>query len=219
VETECKHRNTARRRTISSSSGNSESHNKVGIQSGTIFLIALGTRTDLSSVAEAVKQGCNKRQIAAEFPESFIKYHRGISELMKVLNPQYETTEFTEKRYDLEIDWSKTQVFTGPAGCGKTVYALQLIPKALFCTHLDDLARFNTEDYNGIIFDEASFKHMPREAQIHLCDQDQDRSLHVRYVCARIPKHTKKIFTTNLPVWEILNDDPAIMRRIQIHEF
>lgn len=168
-------------------------------------------------MAEAIKSGSNKRQIAEEFPESFIKYHKGIDELIKVIRPNYETTEHQERRYNLDIDWTKTQVFLGPSGCGKTTYAIQLIDRALFCTHMDDLARYNETDYNGIIFDEASFKHLPREAQIHLCDQDQDRSLHVRYVCARIPKHTRKIFTSNLTLGEILLEDPAILRRIQVH--
>lgn len=187
------------------------------LEFGTISRPNQGRRTDLGRVAEMVKAGATLLEIAETLPESFIKYHKGIGVLKQFLQPHYEATVHTEARYNLDIDWSKTQVFAGPTGCGKTTYALQLLPKALFCTHMDDLAKYDPASYDGIIYDEAAFLHLPREAQIHLVDQDQDRSLHVRYMCARIPKHTKKIFTTNKAVNEILLDDPAIMRRIQVH--
>lgn len=189
------------------------------VQFGTISRPQQGRRKDLERVAALVKEGASIKEIAKEEPEAFIKYHKGIMALRTVLNPTHESTEHTEVRYNLEFDWSKTQIFLGPTGCGKTTYAIQVLPKALFCTHMDDLTKYNTDDYDGIIFDEACFLHLPREAQIHLCDQDQTRSLHVRYMCARIPAHTKKIFTSNKTVGEILLNDPAIMRRIQVHEF
>lgn len=177
-----------------------------------------GRRTDLGRVVELVRETNSLVQIAQEVPESIIKYHKGISVLINLLAPKHESTEHTQARYDFTHDWSKTQIFTGPTNCGKTTYAIQLLPRALFCTHMDDLAKYDAHNYDGIIFDEACFLHLPREAQIHLVDQDQDRSLHVRYLCARIPKRTKKIFTTNKRVYEILLDDPAIMRRVEIHE-
>lgn len=189
------------------------------VQYGTISRSEQGRRRDLERVASMVKEGLTIKEIAEEEPQAYIKYYKGIVELIKTINPVYENTPHTEKRFDLDFDWTKTQVFLGPAGCGKTTYALQVLPKALFCTHMDDLVRYNTSDYDGIIFDEASFVHLPREAQIHLCDQDQARSLHVRYMCARIPAHTKKIFTSNRLLHEILLIDPAIERRIQVHEF
>lgn len=189
------------------------------VQFGHISRPQQGRRKDLERVAALVKDGASLKEIATEEPEAFIKFHKGISVLKDLLNPRYETTEHTEVRFNIEPDWTKTQVFLGPTGCGKTTYAIQLLPKALFCTHMDDLAKYNTDDYDGIIYDEACFLHLPREAQIHLCDQDQDRSLHVRYVCARIPKRTKKIFTSNKRIEEVLLSDGAILRRIQVHEF
>lgn len=188
------------------------------VELGTISRPNQGRRTDLAAVAESIRDGATIREIAIAHPESFIKYHRGITVLRNLLIPRHESTEHTELRYNLDIDWTKTQIFIGPTGCGKTTYALQLLPKALFCTHMDDLGRYDEQIYDGIIFDEACFLHLPRESQIHICDQDQDRSLHVRYMCARIPKRTKKIFTSNKPLCEILLVDPAIVRRIQVHE-
>lgn len=186
------------------------------VQFGTISRPEQGRRKDLERVATMVKEGATIRQIAAEEPEAFIKYHKGIGALKDLLQPKYQTTVHTERWYNLDHDWTKTQIFHGLTNCGKTTYAIQLLPRALWCTHMDDLAKYNDEDYDGIIFDEACFLHLPREAQINLCDQDQDRSLHVRYMCARIPRNTKKIFTTNKPVDQVLLDDPAIMRRIQV---
>lgn len=189
------------------------------VQFGTISKPQQGRRKDLERVTALIKEGATIKEIATEEPEAFIKYHKGISILKDLLQPKHEVSPHTEVRFNVEFDWTKTQIFLGPTGCGKTTYAIQTLPKALFCTHLDDLTRYNSDDYDGIIFDEACFLHLPREAQIHLCDQDQDRSLHVRYVCARIPKHTKKIFTSNKRIHEILLDDGAILRRIQVHEF
>lgn len=189
------------------------------LQRGTRSRSEQGRRKDLERVASLVKDNASIRQIAQEEPEAFIKYHKGIVALKNILCPEYETTEFTEKRYNKDHDWSKTQIFLGPTNCGKTTYAKQLLPKALFVTHMDDLVKYNPDNYDGIIYDEASFIHLPRESQIHLCDQAEDRSLHVRYMCARIPKHTKKIFTSNKTVGEILLLDPAIERRIQVHNF
>lgn len=178
-----------------------------------------GRRTDLGTVCDLIKGGASLKRVAEENPEVFVKYHKGLGVLKKLVQPKYQECPHAEKRYNLDHDWTKTQIFLGPTGCGKTTYALQLLPKALFCTHMDKLAEYNIEDYDGIIFDEASFVHLPREAQIHLCDQDQMRSLHVRYVCAEIPANTKKIFTSNKRLGDVVLEDPAILRRIQVHEF
>lgn len=179
-----------------------------------------GRRTDLDDVANSVLEGASIRDIAINHPSQYIKFYKGIKELHSIHNTTMESTEYTERRYNRNHDWSKTQIFTGPSNCGKTVYALQILPKALFCTHLDTLTKYNDTDYDGIIFDEFSFKHLPRETQIYLCDQEQQRQLHVRYMCAIIPARTKKIFITNLPVSEVLSlPDVAIERRIQVHKF
>lgn len=123
-----------------------------------------------------------------------------------------------EKNYDLHLDWSKSHIFWGEAGCGKTIYALQLMPKALFVTHMDDLVQFDATEHDGIIFDDMSFDHLHREAQIHIVDIDFPRSIHVRYQVAHIPPNTKKIFTTNKQDGAIfLTEDLAIKRRIKIH--
>ena len=100
----------------------------------------------------------------------------------------------------------------GPSGCGKTSWAKRVVPKpALFVTHMDDLRAFRVGYHKGIVFDDMSFKHMPREAQIHISDWHATRSIHCRYGTALIPEETVKIFTSN--EYPFI-DDPAINRRV-----
>lgn len=189
------------------------------VEHGLLSRTNQGRRRDLDIVADLARTGTSLREIATAAPTAYIKYYKGIAVLRTILNPRFETTAHTERRFNKVHDWTKTQVFLGPTNCGKTTYALQLLPRALFVTHLDKLGEYDPENYDGIIFDEACFVHLPRESQIHLCDQDQGRQLHVRYLCANIPAHTKKIFTSNRELHEILLIDPAIERRIEVHQF
>jgi len=100
----------------------------------------------------------------------------------------------------------------GPTGCGKTSWACRVVPKpALFVSHMDDLRAFRPGYHKGIVFDDMSFAHMPREAQIHLCDWLKPRSIHCRYGTSTIPAGTVKIFTANNYPF---SDDPAIARRV-----
>jgi len=115
-------------------------------------------------------------------------------------------------------------IFWGPSGFGKTQFALAHFKNPLFVTHLDELSRFNKAVHDGIVFDDMSFSHLPRNTQIYLLDQDNNRAIHVRYKTAKLPKHTKKIFTTNTR--EIFSwvddsgmDDKALLRRAKIHHF
>lgn len=102
-------------------------------------------------------------------------------------------------------------VLQGPTGIGKTVWALRNAPKpAMVVTHVDDLKHISA-DTKCLIFDDMDFKHIPRTSQIHLVDFDLARSVHIRYVLARIPAGMHKIFTCNeFPFIE----DQAIRRRI-----
>lgn len=100
----------------------------------------------------------------------------------------------------------------GPTGCGKTTWAKKNAPKpALWVTHVDDLKGLEAR-HKSIIFDDVSFSHIPREAQIAITDSDDERSIHVRYGVARIPAGMPKIFTNNEPPF---SRDPAVARRVR----
>lgn len=172
-----------------------------------------GKRNDIEAVAQLVAEGKTAREIAKAYPAQWIKFSRGIEDLRKVLSSEHQVTEFTEFRWEINV--TKTHVFQGLPGIGKTEYAKYLLPKALFVTHMDDLLLYDPDEYNGIIFDDMSFEHLPREAQIHIADFDNPRSIHIRYRVARIPAKTIKIFTTNKQ--RIFIDDGAINRRIEMH--
>lgn len=87
----------------------------------------------------------------------------------------------------------------GPTGCGKTQWAVHQFVSPLVVRHMDKLSEFDPEVHDGIVFDDMSFAHLPRETAIYLADWDEDADIHVRYKCAFIPMRTRKIFTSNKP--------------------
>lgn len=177
-----------------------------------------GARADLIRVGRAIIDGVPIRDIARTDPDMFIRYHRGMQELFNIAVVRHQTSDFHGPwRWNIEV--TGTHIFWGDSGLGKTEYAKSLLPTALFVTHLDQLTQYDPSVYEGIIFDDMSFAHLPREAQIHLVDQDNDRNMHVRYRTAHIPRNTRKIFTTNIFAGRIfLTEDQAIRRRVTIHE-
>jgi len=114
-----------------------------------------------------------------------------------------------------ELQFSgKSTLIIGPSGCGKSTWAKRVAPKpALWVTHMDDLKKLNS--HKSIIFDDMSFSHLPREAQIHIVDQDDIRTLHCRHTTATIPANMPKIFTANS--YNFLEDD-AIKRRLTVYK-
>ena len=103
---------------------------------------------------------------------------------------------------------------SGPTNAGKTALAKALLPNALFISHIDGLKGYN-DLYEGIIFDDMTFLHYPRESQIHLVDTGEERDIHCRHTNGRIPANCPRIITTNRAVREVLLiEDPAIHRRV-----
>lgn len=179
-----------------------------------------GRRTDLESAIDDLRGGASLRDLWNNHTSVMVRHSRGMALALENLRPPVEHTTFELESFSyhpLEMDLSKSQIIWGPSGTGKTSYALSLYPSALMVSHMDDLVRFNPDLHGAIVFDDMSFSHMPRQAQIHLVDQDHARSIHVRYQVATIPAHTIKIFTCNDEDGAIFLDDAAINRRIQKH--
>lgn len=191
---------------------------EVYVELGTISKVEPGKRTDLNRALDAIKEGASYHTLWQEYPAVMVRYGRSMREAIARLgprdtSPRYGIESFVEKP---AIETGTSTVLVGAPGLGKTQYVKALFPRALWVTHMDDLTRYDPELYDGIIFDDMSFNHMPRCAQIHVCDTEEDRSIHCRYTTARIPAGTTKVFTTN--DWGLFGDDAAIRRRLTVVE-
>lgn len=182
-----------------------------------------GNRTDLDEIKELIEDGSTEEQIAQQFFGQWIRYRVGFRAYRDLINlpiaqPRYQLTSFPIAWQSAVFNWEKTVILWGKSGIGKTEFALAILPGCLIVSHMDDLKNFDKEKHSGIIFDDVDIAHFPRTAQIHLLDQTQDRSIHIRYACGFIPKHTKKIFTSNVHNGACcLLDDGAIRRRVDVH--
>jgi hypothetical protein len=71
----------------------------------------------------------------------------------------------------------------------------------------------------GVIFDDMSFRQMPRTGQIALVDVEDPTDIHMRYNVGSLPIGVPRIITTNQPAFEVLDvNDDAVRRRLQIVE-
>lgn len=121
----------------------------------------------------------------------------------------------TDLTFTMEWLGPKALILIGDSGLGKTTWAKTNIPKpCLFVTHIDELKAFRKDYHKSILFDDVSFKHYPIQAQIHLVDFFDPRSIHIRYGTARIPEGTVKFFTCNEDPLNL--EHPAIARRIKL---
>lgn len=180
-----------------------------------------GKRTDLDDAIEAIKNGITTEDLWKNHSKTMVRYSNGLLQLRTQLTPQIVTAKYQLKdfpKWKPITDWTKSHVLWGEAGIGKTQFALAHFQRPFFVTHIDQLIDFNS-NYDGIVFDDMSFEHIPRESQIHLVDIDQPRSIHCRYKTANIPANTKKIFTTNHKLGLIFDlRDAAIHRRVTVTE-
>lgn len=181
-----------------------------------------GSRSDLELVRRAIEDGATDQDIARDYFPTWIRYRQSLIAYRNLISPRTVTSRFAIEDFKEEwrsLELGMTTILWGESGIGKTSLAKCLLPGSLLVSHMDDLSYFNAEIHTGIIFDDMCFKHLPRTAQIHLCDSDDDRSIHIRYTTAFIPAGTRKIITTNELNGEVFDiNDAAIRRRITIIE-
>lgn len=176
-----------------------------------------GPKVDkLKELHDLILKGMTKRQVLSS-PEYIGVYSRNrnaIEDLFKMcaIKPPASIRQLSEFNHP-PLDLSKTCVLLGPSNIGKTGFAIAHFKRPFIVTDADDLANFDAQDYDGIVFDDCNFTHWPRTAQIHLVDMDYQRSIRIRYATAVIPAHTKKIITCNIYP---LIDDEAINRRVNL---
>ncbi len=100
----------------------------------------------------------------------------------------------------------------GATGLGKTEYARSLFNNPLFVRHKDQLKGLTTKT-DGIIFDDFSITHWPRESVIHLTDLNNKSGIDVKHGVAVIPKGMPRIFCSNTWIWPE-DESGAIQRRV-----
>lgn len=133
--------------------------------------------------------------------------------------------KFKPEDFDCPLmeDLTKAVLFHGPSGFGKTQFALAHFKMPLLVRHIDALKKL-TEEHDGIVFDDMSFKHIPAEAVIHMLDMEEEATVHCRYQVGIIPRNLPRIFTHNTPnpFFNLCSTDPeqvkAIERRLNVQE-
>lgn len=171
--------------------------------------------TDLELVDFLIWAATNKVQYAPQI-HSAIRLDDSFTLKEFVGVREYLLPEFVQILQDSpDWDFQKALIIQGQSGCGKSHYAKTLAPKpALWVTHIEVLRRFKSGYHKSIIFDDCSFKHLPRETQIHLVNYHDPVAIHCRYNPANIPANVPRIFTCNMDCLDY--SDPAIARRISI---
>lgn len=124
----------------------------------------------------------------------------------------------------LDLNWVDDEpptslIICGQSGLGKSSWAIANMPRpALVIRHLEDILHFRREFHNSLIFDDVSLTHLPRTTQLQIVDREQNCSIHVRHVVARIPEFVPRVFTCNPGYLPVDLADPAIARRCTLFE-
>ncbi len=120
-------------------------------------------RTDIEDVMNRIREGASDREIAEEFPGSWVRNHRAYERYRAIVSP-------------IERSWvTHTTVFTGPPGTGKTHRAHALAgPGAYWVTYGTNVGAPQYFDgYDGqecVVFDEFTGQ-VRREAMCKLLDK------------------------------------------------
>jgi hypothetical protein len=135
---------------------------------------------------------------------------------------------------EMSEDLVATHILVGSTGIGKTEAAKYLLRKALgdktrilFVNHAED---FKGQEglYDCFVWDEACFNSTQgvgkvawsREQQIAICGHDgHPRTLLTRHSNVVIPPMVPRVFTCNFLSRCIDDNDPAINRRVVVHDF
>ena len=62
---------------------------------------------------------------------------------------------------------------------------------------INELGKITITENTGLLFDDISLFHLPRESKIHILDLETTSQIRILYGIATIPASTVRIFTTN----------------------
>lgn len=174
---------------------------------------------DYLRLAESGEFGGAVAEFKRLYPKEYALNKPRVEDNLRAMGPARMVQLFPLESFeDVAQGWvreEKALFLHGPSGTGKTEYAKALIGEgALLVRHMDQLKRISP-DTKGIIFDDMSFQHWPREAVIHLCDLKNDSGINVKHGCVTIPAGLPRIITHNF-VDGVFPADPAgaIERRV-----
>lgn len=174
-------------------------------------------KSKLSKALDAIRNGANEAQLWLEHAEAMVLYGERLKKAILHLQPvpDRHTYDLDSFNVELELPGGFSYVIYGPPGIGKTAYMTSRFPTCLLVSHMDQLGDFDPSKHEAIVFDDMSFSHLPRTAQIHIVDWDYERAIHIRYGCAIIPANTPKFFLTNtMDIFDF--NDAAISRRVKV---
>lgn len=165
---------------------------------------------------EALQLICEEQPKEIRFLD---KWEANLKRVSQLYRTPRKKIKFERKDFKaIEVPWTpesnKCLVMSGDSDIGKTQFAKTLLKNPLLVRHIDKLKQFDSTIHDGIIFDDMSFAHWPREACIHLLDTEEDSDINVKCGMVTIPSGTPRIFTTNVAASSIFNGlDKAVRRR------
>lgn len=127
-----------------------------------------------------------------------ISNHKRCLREIAALVPKFTKANFHLQTAAEEHDFTeKVLVISGAPNTGKTQYAKTFFTRPLLVRHPDKLKSFDENVHDGIIFDDQSYGHWPRESVIHLFDVEEETDINVKNSMVTIPAGMPRIFTTN----------------------
>jgi len=186
-----------------------------------------GNSKTVRAILEGIKQGMGYVEINEQWPEWASGHNQWVKDMVAIYKVQPTQSKFTMhqccamlRQHPIDfghVDWNHSVVVVGNAGIGKTEWALAHFKSPLLVNCIDKLRAFCPVKFDGIVFDDMSFKHWPVESQIHITDWTQGRDINCRYFNGFIPAFTKKIFTCNWDRFPFA-DDSAVNDRLCVIE-
>lgn len=181
-----------------------------------------GKRSDLDEIHERIKKGGTKKELWEDHFPTMVRYHKGIDTYLAVRDSEPVLAEYPLESFEWKpLSLHKTaNVIWGAPGIGKTQFALAHFTTPLLVSEINDLKGYDPQVHDGIVFDDMDFTDWDVGKQIHLTDWDLKRPIRILYGTVNIPRHTRKIFTTNKRYGAIFDLDPSfgVSRRVTVTE-